>query len=153
MIICYTVPGIWCVTDIIISHFRPFFALLPPTAPKMKFYIYIYIYIHMKKQPGVIIILHKYTNNYDQMMCNSWDMVCNRCNCYFSFWVIFCTFTPLKAKKIKILKKFKKWVEISSFYKCVPKNMIRWCMVHEMWCMTDVIVIFHFGLFFALLLP
>ena len=36
MIICYTVPEIWCVTDVIISHFWPFFALLPLTAWKMK---------------------------------------------------------------------------------------------------------------------
>ena len=30
MIICYTVPEIWCMTDVIIFHFGPFFALLPP---------------------------------------------------------------------------------------------------------------------------
>ena len=29
IIICYTVPEIWCVTDVIIFHFGPFFALLP----------------------------------------------------------------------------------------------------------------------------
>ena len=46
--------------------------------------------------------------NYDQMMHGSWDMVRNRCNCYFSFWAIFCPFIPLTAKKIKILKKWKK---------------------------------------------
>ena len=30
MIICYTVPEIWHVTDVIIFHFQPFFTLLPP---------------------------------------------------------------------------------------------------------------------------
>ena len=31
MIICHTVvPEIWCVTDVIIFNFGPFFALLPP---------------------------------------------------------------------------------------------------------------------------
>ena len=30
MIICYTVPEIWCMTDVIIFHFGLFFALLPP---------------------------------------------------------------------------------------------------------------------------
>ena len=30
------------------------------------------------------------------------------CNCYFSFWVIFCPFTPLTAQKMKIKKKWKK---------------------------------------------
>ena len=34
MIICYTVPEIWCMTDVIIFHFGPFFALLPPNSPK-----------------------------------------------------------------------------------------------------------------------
>ena len=29
LIICFTVPGICCVTDVIIFHFGPFFALLP----------------------------------------------------------------------------------------------------------------------------
>ena len=61
----------------------------------------------MKKQPGDIIILHKCTKNYDKMMHDSWDMVHDRCNRYFSFWAIFCTFTPLKAQKLKILKKWK----------------------------------------------
>ena len=30
MILCYTVPEIWCVTYVIIFHFGSFFALLPP---------------------------------------------------------------------------------------------------------------------------
>ena len=80
-------------------------------------------------------------------------MVRDRCNCYFSFWVIFCTFNPLKAQKAKILKKWKKTLETSSFCIYVPKIMIKWCMVPERWCVTDVIVIYHFGLFFALLQP
>ena len=106
----------------------------------------------MKRKPGDVIILHMCTKNYGQMMYGSWDMVHDWCNCYFSFWAIFCPFTPLKAQKIKILKKWKKHLEISSFYICVPKIMIRWCTVPEIWCMTDVII-FHFGPFFALLLP
>ena len=84
------------------------------------------------------------------MLHCSWDMVRDGCN-YFSFWAIFCPFTPLTAQKIKILKKWKKHLEISSFYIHVPKIMIRWCTVPEIWCMIDVIVISHFGLFFALL--
>ena len=56
--------------------------------------------------------------------------------CYFSFWANFCPFTPLTAQKIKILKKGKKTLEISSFDICVPKIMIR-CMVPEIWYTTD----------------
>ena len=45
--------------------------------------------------------------------------------------------SPLTAQKIKTSKKWKKHLEISSFYTCVPKIMIRWCMVPEIWCATD----------------
>ena len=142
-------------------------------------------------------------------MYGSWDMVCDKCNCYFSFCATFCPFTPLTAQKLNILKKWKKHLEIyqftyvhkimmrwctvpeiwcmkdlfftlghfcpftlpptttaqkikilkkvtkclkiSSFYVCVPRTMIRWHIVPEIWCVTDVIVISHFELFFNLL--
>ena len=73
-----------------------------------------------------------------ERMYGSWDMVCDRCNCYFSFWAVFCPFTPLTAQKFKILKKWKKTLEISSFYKSVPKIMTRWCTVPEICCAMDV---------------
>ena len=80
------------------------------------------------------------------MLHCSWDMVRDECN-YFSFWAIFCPFTPLTAQKIKIKKeKWKKGLEISSLYISVPKVMIRWCTAPEIWCVADVIVISHFGL-------
>ena len=55
----------------------------------------------------------------------SWDMLWDRQN-FFSFWTIFCPFTPtppppLRTQKIKILiKREKKQLEISSFYTSVP---------------------------------
>ena len=103
----------------------------------------------MNKTPGDIIILHMCTKNHDQIIYSSWNMVHDRCN-YFSFWVIYCPFTPLTARKIKILKKWKKCLEISSFYVHAPK--INRCTVPQIWCMTDVIIC-HVGSFFALLLP
>ena len=60
---------------------------------------------------------------------------------------------PLTTQKVKILKNWKNHVEISSFYISVPKIMIISYTIPEIWCVTDVIVIFHFGLFFALLPP
>ena len=92
-----------------------------------------------EKKHRDIIILHTCTKNYDQMMYGSWDMVRDRCNCYFSFWAIFCSFTPLTAQKIKILKKWrkKKCMEISLFYIHVPKIMTRWYTVPEICCVTD----------------
>ena len=54
---------------------------------------------------------------------------------------------------MKISKKLKKRPEISSFYTSVPKIMIIGYSVPEMWRVADVIVVFHFGQFFALLPP
>ena len=45
--------------------------------------------------------------------------------------------------------KKKKYLEISPFYKTVPKIMIIY-NVPEIWHVMDVII-FHFGLFFAIL--
>ena len=73
-------------------------------------------------------------------------MVRDGCN-YFSFWAIFHTFNLLTAHKIKIFEKWKKHLEISSFYVSVPKIIVRWCTVPEIRCVTDVIVISYFGLF------
>ena len=58
------------------------------------------------------------------MLHCSLDMAHNGFNYYFSFWAIFCPFTPLTAQKSKFWKKWKKSLEISSFYICVPKIMI-----------------------------
>ena len=68
------------------------------------------------------------------------------------FRAIFCPFNPLKTRKIKILKKSEIHLEMSSFYICVPKIKIICSTVLEIWCMMDVII-FHFGLFFALSFP
>ena len=40
---------------------------------------------------------------------------CNRHN-FLSFWSILCSFTPLTTQEIKILKKWKKTLEIALFY-------------------------------------
>ena len=52
---------------------------------------------------------------------------------------------------MKISKKLKKPLEIPPFYIIVSKIMIIGYIVPEIWHVTDVIVIFYFGLFFALL--
>ena len=55
-----------------------------------------------KKTPRDIIILHMSTKNHDHMLYCSLDMAHDGYNFYFSFWAIFCPFTPLTAQKIKI---------------------------------------------------
>ena len=63
MIIYYTVPEIWCVTDVIIFHCRLLPFTPPPlTAQKIK------MKKKMKKNPRDMIVLHMCTKNYYQMM-------------------------------------------------------------------------------------
>ena len=88
------------------------------------------------------------------MLYCSWDIWCvTDVVVIFHFGLFFCPFTSLTAQKIKISKKTKqkkhthtdthtqhktnkKHLEIWS-YTCVPKTMIRWSMVPEIWCTTD----------------
>ena len=72
------------------------------------------------------------TKNHNHMRYSSWDT---------------------KNEKMKISKKFKKPLEIPSFYTIVPKIMIIGYTVPEIWHVTDVIFIFYFWLFFATLPP
>ena len=89
-------------------HYVPFLALYPPPPPLP------------------LIILHKSTKNHDHMPYCSWDTGREGCNFYYSFWTIVCPFTPLTAGKIKILKRWKRRLDVS-FYTC-NKIMIAWCV-------------------------
>ena len=95
----------------------------------------------LKNTPEDIIILHMCIINKNHMMYGSWDMERER-QIFFSFWTIFCLFTPLTTQKIKILKKWKKCLEISSFYTSVPKIMIICYTIPEILRMMNVIVTF-----------
>ena len=130
-IIWCIVPEIWSVMDWIFVILDCFLTFYLPNNPENQ------NFEKLKTTPEDIIILHKCNKNHDHMLYCSWDMVRDGCN-YFSFWAIFCPFTSLTAQKI-ITKK--------------TKIMIICYTVPEIWCVTDVIVIFHFGLFFALLPP
>ena len=87
------------------------------------------------------------------MLYCSWDMVHDRCDCCFSFWAIFCPLIPPPNS-------LKKTANISSFHTSVPKIMITYTSIQKImiiyytvpkiWHVMDVIVIFHFGLSFAL---
>ena len=64
----------------------------------------------------------------------------------------FLPFYPPTNPKIKILKNWRKGLQILSFYTCVPCMTIIGCMVTEIKSMTNRIFC-HFGPFFALLAP
>ena len=71
---------------------------------------------------------------------------------FWSYWSIFCTFTPLTAWKKKLSKTWKKHLKIS-FYTSVPKIMITGYTVPGIWHMTDVTVTFWFWAIFCLFTP
>ena len=95
----------------------------------------------MKKTPGDIITLKMCTINDNYMMYGSWDKE-YKGQKFLSFWIIFWSFTPLTTQKIKIFKIWKNRLELSSFYKSIPKIMIICYTVIEIWHMTDVVFIF-----------
>ena len=111
---------------VILDHFLLFYPLNNPKYQNFE---------KVKKVPGDIS--QKCTKNQNHMLYCSWDMVRDGCNCYFSFWTIFYSFTLLTARKMKISNKWKKHLEIFSFYITAPKIRIRCCTVTEKWCATD----------------
>ena len=99
---------------VILDRFLPFYKKQPKNNTKNQNFEKL-----KKKNPRDIIILHMCTINDNHTMYGSWDMKCDGQN-FLSFWTIFCTFIPLTTRKIKILKNWKKHLEISSFYTSVP---------------------------------
>ena len=100
MVIWYTVLEIWRMRCNWYFSFRAIFCPFTPlTCPKNE------NFKKIKKAPRDITILHKCTKNHDHMLYCPGDMAHDGCNCYFSFWAIFCPFTSLKVQKIKISKK------------------------------------------------
>ena len=127
---------------VILDHFLHFY---PLKTQKIKIF-------KIWKNPKDIIISNMRNINDNHMMHGSWDMARDRQN-FLQFWAIFCSFTSLTNPKIKISKKWKKCSDISSFCTSAPKIMIICHTVPEIRHVTDVIFIFHFGLFFPLLPP
>ena len=139
--ILFLIYGAW---QRLFGHFEPFFAFLPPNNSNNQ------NFEKLKKTPRDIIILQMCTINYNHVMYGSWDIECNRIFCHFG--PLFANL-PSNSPKNENFKKMKKMLEISSFYKYVPKIIIICYTVPEIWCVTDVIVIVHFGFFSAPLPP
>ena len=95
----------------------------------------------MKRTPGDIMILHKCTINDNYMIYGSWDINHNS-QIFFVILGHFLHFYLPKSPKTQNFKKMK-------FYTSATKIMIICYTVPDIWHVTYVIVIFHFGLFFA----
>ena len=133
--------------QIVLSFWTVFCPFIPPT-PKIK-QPKIPKFWKNKKQ---LKILSFYTRIPKSTII--WYMVPEKSNTteFFVILTIFCLFTPYKPEKSKFWKKWKTCLEIS-FYTSVPKIKIICYIAPDIWHLTDVINIFHFGLFFALLTP
>ena len=110
-------PEISSVMDRVFCHLGQFFAHLPPKNPKNKI---------LKKLKNGLEILSFYTSVPKiVIICFNvpeiWHM---DVIVIFHFGLFFCPFTPVIAQKNQNFNK-KKYLEISSFYTCVPKIMIR----------------------------
>ena len=128
---------------LILGHFLPFY---PTNNQKNQ------NFEKNKKKAWRYIILHKCNKNHDHMLYCSWDMALDGCNCYFSYWAIFCHFTSLTSPKNQNIKKMKKTSrDIIILHKCSKsRDHMLYCSMlcnTDIWCMTGVIVIFHFGIF------
>ena len=86
----------------------------------------------IKKDPGVIMILHKCTIKDNHMIYSSWDMKCIK---QFFFVVLghFLAFCPLTAWKIKISKKWKKSpADMIILHKCSKNHDHMLCYSRDM---------------------
>ena len=83
--------------------FLSFCTIFCPFRPLMTWKIKI---LKLKETTGDII-LHMCNINDNHMMYDSWDMEHDEHN-FLLFWTFFCPFTSLRARKIKILKTWKK---------------------------------------------
>ena len=66
-------------------------------------------------------MLHMFTIDDNHLMYGSWDSERDG-EKFLSFWTIFCPFTSLTTRKVKILKNWKKCLEILSFYQMCTMN-------------------------------
>ena len=96
VITCHTVPGIWCVTDVIIFHFGPFFAFFSPMGPENQ------NFQKNKKNTQKILSFYKHKwQSYDVWFLR-YRVQCAK---FFVILDCFLHFYPLTTPKIKILEK------------------------------------------------
>ena len=132
-----------------INNYGSCFALLPtlPTPPlkpkKSEFWKnekncwQYHHFAHVHQKPHLYEVIIQYSMEWDRHNC-------------LSFWAIFCPFTSLRTQKNKILKKWKKHLDMSSFYTCIKNHNHRMYASWDMDCDRHNFL-YHFESFFALL--
>ena len=105
-----------------IDNYGLFFAILPLPLKTRK----IRILKKWKKIAGDIIILNMCTKSHNHIWGSPPEIHSGTDRIFCHFRPFFALLPPLTTRKIKILKKCKKHLEISSFYTCVPQTTIIW---------------------------
>ena len=129
---------------IIMDHVLPFYPLMfCPFTPSYFALLPHHHFAHVHQKPHLHEVIIQYSMEWDRHNC-------------LSFWAIFCLFTSLRTQKNKILKKWKKHLDMSSFYTCVSKTTIIGCMLPGIWIVTDIIfctILGHFLPFYRTIDP
>ena len=133
-------------TKFFFSHFGPYSApLLQKNNPENQSFESI-------KTPGDIVILRN-VPRMTIIFCMVPEIWSATYQNFFSFWAICCLFTQLATPKYPNFEKIqKRSADINSFHQCNKNHD------HMLYCFRDMtrdglIIIFHFRLFSALLLP
>ena len=132
------------------GYFCPFTPLTTPKNQNLN---------KIKKTHGDITMLHRWTKIHDHMLYGSWDVWCMTDGIIiFHFRLLFALFRPNSPKKEKF-KNMKATATTTTtktwryhHHKCTKNHYQMLYCSWDIWCVTDVII-FHFGLFFALLQP
>ena len=145
MIICYPVPEIWHVSDVIaIFHFGQCLALLP-SPEKWKFQNN---GNNTWRYHNLTQVYHK---SWSHMLYCSSDIVRDGCNCYFLFWAIFALFKKSEnkwhievgapPKKINISNR----VQLSlGWKKTKQKRIVNQILLSKLWYIGQVYTIQKF---------
>ena len=103
------------------------------------------------KKPGNIIILHLCAKNLDYMIYSSWDIECDRLKSVIMGHLSLFDLPPKKKKKCNF-EKLKKLAGYHYFTHVYQKTTIIWGTAPKIQSESGIIF-YHFGGFFALLLP
>ena len=129
-----------------IGNYVTFFALLPSPLKTQKIRI-------LKKWKKLLEISSFYTSvSKTTIIWGTVPEIHSETDRFFCHFWSFFAILPSNNWETKIFKKWKEHLEISSFYKGVPKITIIWCMLPEIWNKTDIIF-YHFGQLLFLFTP
>ena len=131
---------------VILGHFLPFYPL-PPNPPPLIIPKIKILKIKYKKMPGDIILLYIHVYHiWRSYAIWFWNIRCDRQK-LLSFWVIFCPFSPVTTRKIKILILKKKPGDITILHFCTINDnhmMYIWFLRYEAWLTKFFIILDRF---------